>query len=332
MTNNVIANNVAGWDGGGVSIQDAFKVTFVNNTVASNDTTASAGVLFKTLGGHRRGHAAAGLHAHHRSHVAAEPELHGQQRAAWPAARRLGGDGQHSQHDRGLGAGESGVKYRSLSGAALGTAGARAPDLSNADCRRLSKPKMMNDLFWQNRAFSVQIIGAGTGTQSQQNLVALTPQLNQGSTGDCSTGAASLPSSFFWDIGMRTDDFGNRHSGGHQVGGDQFHLHQGHAGRNHAECHQLSGWCLVHRRAVLQWRPRTAGELRFANRPDHAGELQGLQHAGGRIRNHRLDAGVPVQRHPADCDGGRGPQLVESRVRSADLEQAECRRAPPTRK
>ena len=50
VTNNVIANNVAGWDGGGVSMQDALKVTFVNNTVVSNDTTASAGVLFKTLG------------------------------------------------------------------------------------------------------------------------------------------------------------------------------------------------------------------------------------------------------------------------------------------
>ena len=39
VTNNIIANNVAGWDGGGVSMQDALKVTFVNNTVASNDTT-----------------------------------------------------------------------------------------------------------------------------------------------------------------------------------------------------------------------------------------------------------------------------------------------------
>src|SRR5207253_81491 len=50
ITNNIIANNVAGWDGGGVSIQDAMRVTMVNNTIASNDTTASAGVLFKTLG------------------------------------------------------------------------------------------------------------------------------------------------------------------------------------------------------------------------------------------------------------------------------------------
>jgi len=45
-----IADNVAGWDGGGVSMQDALKVAFVNNTVVANDTTASAGVLFNTLG------------------------------------------------------------------------------------------------------------------------------------------------------------------------------------------------------------------------------------------------------------------------------------------
>src|SRR4029077_304660 len=50
VTNNIIANNVAGWDGGGVYLQDAFAVTFVKHTVSSNDTTATAGVLFKTLG------------------------------------------------------------------------------------------------------------------------------------------------------------------------------------------------------------------------------------------------------------------------------------------
>ena len=50
ITNNIIANNVAGWDGGGVSMRDALKVQFINNTVIANDTTGSAGVLFNTLG------------------------------------------------------------------------------------------------------------------------------------------------------------------------------------------------------------------------------------------------------------------------------------------
>src|SRR5205807_1718017 len=50
VTNNIIANNVAGWDGAGVSLQDALVVNLINNTIVSNDTTASAGVLFNTLG------------------------------------------------------------------------------------------------------------------------------------------------------------------------------------------------------------------------------------------------------------------------------------------
>src|SRR6185312_11484854 len=46
VTNNIIANNVAGWDGGGVGLLDALAVNFTNNTIVSNDTTASAGSLF----------------------------------------------------------------------------------------------------------------------------------------------------------------------------------------------------------------------------------------------------------------------------------------------
>ncbi len=61
VTNNIIANNVAGWDGGGVSMQDALKVRFINNTVVSNDTTASAGVLFNTLGAGHSQRSAAGM-------------------------------------------------------------------------------------------------------------------------------------------------------------------------------------------------------------------------------------------------------------------------------
>ena len=49
VTNNIIANNVAGWDGGGVSLQDSLAVNLVNNTIVSNDSTASSGVLFGSL-------------------------------------------------------------------------------------------------------------------------------------------------------------------------------------------------------------------------------------------------------------------------------------------
>src|SRR5213079_53062 len=46
VTNNIIANNVAGWDGGGVSLQDSIGVNLINNTIVSNDSTASSGSLF----------------------------------------------------------------------------------------------------------------------------------------------------------------------------------------------------------------------------------------------------------------------------------------------
>src|SRR5437868_10787914 len=50
LTNNIIANNVAGWDGAGVSLQDALEISIINNTVVANDTTGSAGTLFKAIG------------------------------------------------------------------------------------------------------------------------------------------------------------------------------------------------------------------------------------------------------------------------------------------
>src|SRR5438309_8877884 len=50
VTNNIIADNVAGWDGAGASLVDALNVNIINNTIMSNDTTASSGVLFNTLG------------------------------------------------------------------------------------------------------------------------------------------------------------------------------------------------------------------------------------------------------------------------------------------
>ena len=84
---------------------------------------------------------------------------------------------------------------------------------NSADCRKLSKPNMVNNLFWQNRSFSVNLVDqygnvitpgntnpTGTGLQSQQNLIALTPALVQRATGQCPAGAN------VWDIGLRTDD------------------------------------------------------------------------------------------------------------------------------
>lgn len=46
LFNNIIVNNVAGLSGGGIAMQDAAKVNMTNNTVAHNDSTATAGMAF----------------------------------------------------------------------------------------------------------------------------------------------------------------------------------------------------------------------------------------------------------------------------------------------
>jgi len=46
LFNNMITNNVAGLAGGGVSLQDAVRTVIRNNTIANNDSTATAGLAF----------------------------------------------------------------------------------------------------------------------------------------------------------------------------------------------------------------------------------------------------------------------------------------------
>ncbi len=65
VTNNIIVNNVAGWDGAGVSLEDSLVVNLVNNTIASNDTTASSGTLFNTLGAPLASSQSPAVHHHH---------------------------------------------------------------------------------------------------------------------------------------------------------------------------------------------------------------------------------------------------------------------------
>ena len=44
--NNMIVNNVAAMAGAGISLQDAVNVSIINNTVANNDSTATAAAAF----------------------------------------------------------------------------------------------------------------------------------------------------------------------------------------------------------------------------------------------------------------------------------------------
>jgi hypothetical protein len=185
ITNNVIVNNVAGWDGGGVSMQDSLKVTFVNNTVASNDTTGSAGVLFKTIG----------------SAFASAPPP-GCDPGTDPSGTCYGPDAPSANQPAGLVTMMNSPYLVASLGNNVSCPSGFGYSSNSTDansCKRISRPLLINDLFWQNRVFHIQVGNKGTGIQNQQNLVNLTPALNQTATGQCANGA------IFWDIGVRGD-------------------------------------------------------------------------------------------------------------------------------
>ncbi len=46
ITNNTIVNNVTGYAGGGISLKDSVRVAILNNTIANNESTATAGAAF----------------------------------------------------------------------------------------------------------------------------------------------------------------------------------------------------------------------------------------------------------------------------------------------
>jgi hypothetical protein len=207
VTNNVIANNVAGWDGAGVSLEDALKVRLVNNTIASNDTTASAGVLFKALG--------ASMAASPPPGCTPTPDPTQPQNPNCTVS-----DAPHLPQPAGL---VTMVNTPNLveslpntvvcpAGFNYGNANDSTNSRRNGLCRTLSMPSVVNDLFWRNRAFHVGYADAngneivdpikGTGNVSQQNLVALFPALNQSSTGQC-VNASGFQN--YWDVGVRGD-------------------------------------------------------------------------------------------------------------------------------
>jgi hypothetical protein len=217
VTNNIIANNVAGWDGAGVSLEDALRVSLVNNTIASNDTTASAGVLFKALNA---------------TMAASPPPGCTQPDPGMPLPPGCqDGNAPHIPQPAGL---VTMVNTPNLvaampttvicpSGFNYGKGGDSTSQRTNGWCRQLSLPLVANDLFWQNRAFHVgyanqagqEITNPATGgtvagsDQSQQNLVGLFPALNQGTTGQC-VDAATFPS--YWDVGVRGDTSPTNHT------------------------------------------------------------------------------------------------------------------------
>ena len=204
VTNNIITNNVAGWDGAGVSLQDALVVNLANNTIASNDSTASSGVLASSIG----------------APLSSAPNGNCVQNG--PTGPTTASCPQPS--------GLVSVPNSSLLTTTFTTvtltcpAGHYAPGTSatNGSCRGTSYPALNNDLFWQNRSFQIGISGPGTGTLNQQNLVSLynasfsstgtgTVPGSQTATGSCPAGSS------YWDIGVRGDTGPSNHASGYTL-------------------------------------------------------------------------------------------------------------------
>ncbi|MGA3806977.1 Ig-like domain-containing protein [Ralstonia nicotianae] len=189
VINNIIGNNVAGWAGGGVSLQDAVNVSFINNTVVSNDATASSGVLFNTDAA-----AQANVGPPNCTTVGAETTCQ-------PITTS-------TNQPAGL---ETAPHTGNLNTAFTGASGACPAGMPN--CTKISNPLMTNNLFWQNRTFHITVGGLDTGIQGLQNIVTLIPTLNQAGhpTGYCPSGAV------YWDIGVAGDTAANNHGSGYTL-------------------------------------------------------------------------------------------------------------------
>jgi len=187
VTNNIIVNNVAGWAGGGVSVQDAVSVNFINNTVVSNDSTASAGVLFNTS-------AAAQANVPPPTNcttVGAETTCDPITTSSYQPAGL-----ETARHTQNL----------------IGAFNAQAVNCPGglAGCQTFSIPVLSNNLFWQNRSFYITVGGLNQGIPGLQNIVTLNPTLNQANhpTGYCATNAV------YWDIGAYGDAGPTDHASG----------------------------------------------------------------------------------------------------------------------
>ncbi|HXJ90059.1 MAG TPA: hypothetical protein VMS18_24820 [Candidatus Binatia bacterium] len=197
VTNNIIADNVAGWDGGGVSLQDSIGVNLINNTIISNDSTASSGTLFGAF---------------------FAPEAS----SPTPCPRDPSGASQRcvplsDPQPAGISSGRHSAELLASLPANItcpvghGVGGTGTGGRVNGACRTVSYPILYNDVFWQNRAFNIVVTEPATGSGSQQSVVALVPALNQSATGAC---VAPPAGTTYWDLGLRGDTGPNNHNSG----------------------------------------------------------------------------------------------------------------------
>jgi hypothetical protein len=205
ITNNIIADNVAGWDGAGISLLDALNANIINNTIVSNSTTASAGVLFTTIGAPLASSEGTNCMATSTTSCPQVSGLVSVQNSSVLSANLPATITCPANHYQGATA-------------------------SNGTCKSFSYPLLENNIFWQNSAY---YIGVGAmSAQYQQNVISLydaftttlaatQPQTDAttahgaGATITGGTGACILPTTgttSFWDIGVRGDTGPTNHA------------------------------------------------------------------------------------------------------------------------
>jgi hypothetical protein len=186
ITNNIIINNMAGWDGAGISLQDALNVNIVNNTIAHNDSLASSGVLATSIG-------APSASAPAGNCVQNGPT--GPTTASCPQSA-----GVTSTQN-------SALLTTTFTGLTL-TCPAGHPN-----CQGFSNPLLFGDILWQNRSFYIGIGNLGNGALNQQKLISLFDAFSgtaaplQTAAGQCTPGVS------YWDLGVRGDKTATPSSG-----------------------------------------------------------------------------------------------------------------------
>ena len=195
VTNNIIMNNVAGWDGGGISLLDSLALNIVNNTIMSNDSTASSGVLFNTIGAPLASTQGMRHHLHKRGSTPCVP------------LRRPQPAGVVSIQNSAVLSANTGCDYR-LSCPAGHYAGTTCHQWHCKNSRTAAGQRRDH----QNRSFYIGVGALGAGTLNQQNMVALyngfttTAAPSQTATGSCPAASS------YWDIGVRGDTGPTNHA------------------------------------------------------------------------------------------------------------------------
>jgi hypothetical protein len=190
ITNNIIVNNIAGWDGAGISLQDSLNVTIQNNTIASNDTLASSGVLTQSIGTPDASAPAGNC---------VQPGPTGPTSASCPQSAGV------------TSTPNSGLLTTTFTGLTL------TCPTGTTNCMAFSNPLLQNNLIWQNRAFYIGVGGPAQGLTNQQNQVTLfnaftgTAAPSQAAFGACNSGTS------YWDIGVRGDRTVTGHESGYKL-------------------------------------------------------------------------------------------------------------------